>query len=129
MLVTVVAFGPLGKQRLINACRTRFRGPISHAVEQDKFRPAHEARAGRDRMRWPLNPPLGKVVRIHDARHTCASWLLASGIPINYVQAHLGHESIKTTVDRYGHIMPAKRAALTQALSAALSASRPELVG
>lgn len=76
----------------------------------------------------PLDPSLGKRPRIHDARHTCASWLLASGIPINYVQAHLGHESITTTVDRYGHIMPAKRQAISQALSAALTASRPQLV-
>lgn len=76
----------------------------------------------------PLNVALGKRPRVHDARHTCASWLLASGIPINYVQAHLGHESIKTTVDRYGHIMPAKRSAVSMALSAALSASQPELM-
>lgn len=75
----------------------------------------------------PLSPPLGKRPRIHDARHSCASWLLGAGIPINYVQAHLGHESITTTVDRYGHIMPAKRQAISGALSAALAASRPQL--
>src|SRR5699024_807236 len=77
----------------------------------------------------PAEVPLGKRPRIHDARHTCASWLLASGVPINYVQAHLGHESITTTVDRYGHVMPAARQAISGAMSAALSQAHPQLEG
>lgn len=40
----------------------------------------------------------------HDLRHTCASWLLGSGIPITTVSRHLGHESIKVTVDIYGDV-------------------------
>lgn len=44
--------------------------------------------------------------RIHDLRHTHASWLLAQGVPIHIVQARLGHESIQTTVDTYSHLMP-----------------------
>lgn len=43
-------------------------------------------------------------LRIHDLRHTCASWLIQAGRPLPAVQAHLGHESIITTVDRYGHL-------------------------
>lgn len=76
----------------------------------------------------PLTQPIGKRPRVHDARHTCASWLLLAGVPINYVQYFLGHESITTTVDRYGHIMPAGREIVSGALSAALSASQPELL-
>jgi integrase len=44
--------------------------------------------------------------RIHDLRHTHAAWLLAAGVPIHVVQARLGHESITTTVDTYGGLMP-----------------------
>lgn len=44
--------------------------------------------------------------RIHDLRHTHASWLLGAGVPIHVVQARLGHESIQTTVDTYSHLMP-----------------------
>lgn len=77
----------------------------------------------------PATVPLGKRPRPHDARHTCASWLLAAGVPINYVQAHLGHESITTTVDRYGHLMPAARQAVAGALSAALTAAHPQIEG
>lgn len=75
----------------------------------------------------PLDPPLGKRPRIHDARHTNASWLLGAGVPINYVQAHLGHESITTTVDRYGHVMPAAQLAIRAAISGALAQAHPQI--
>jgi integrase len=42
--------------------------------------------------------------RVHDLRHSHASWLIAAGVPLPIVQARLGHESIKTTVDLYGHL-------------------------
>ena len=45
-------------------------------------------------------------VRFHDLRHTHASLLLATNVPIHIVQARLGHASIQTTVDTYGHLMP-----------------------
>lgn len=47
---------------------------------------------------------LEKKPRVHDLRHTCASWMIANKIPLPLIQRHLGHESIKTTVDRYGHL-------------------------
>lgn len=47
---------------------------------------------------------LRKKPRIHDLRHTCASWLIAAGRPLPAVQQHLGHESITTTVGVYGHL-------------------------
>ena len=49
-------------------------------------------------------------VRLHDLRHTHASILLCSGVPINVVQARMGHESIQTTIDTYGHLLPASDA-------------------
>ncbi|MED7922718.1 tyrosine-type recombinase/integrase [Nonomuraea sp. LP-02] len=42
----------------------------------------------------------------HDLRHTFASTALASGVPISEVSKWLGHESITTTVDLYGHLVP-----------------------
>jgi len=47
---------------------------------------------------------LTKRPRIHDLRHTCASWLIQAGRPLTAVQAQLGHESIVTTVSVYGHL-------------------------
>jgi integrase len=42
--------------------------------------------------------------RVHDLRHTCASWLIQSGQPLPVIQQHLGHESIEVTVGVYGHL-------------------------
>ena len=47
-----------------------------------------------------------KRPRVHDLRHTQAAWLIAEGRPLPSIQARLGHESISTTIDRYGHLMP-----------------------
>ena len=46
-------------------------------------------------------------VRFHDLRHTHASPLLASGVPVHVVQARMAHERIQTTVDIGGHVLPA----------------------
>ncbi len=43
-------------------------------------------------------------MRIHDLRHSCASILINKGAQIADVSALLGHASISTTVDIYGHI-------------------------
>ena len=77
--------------------------------------------------RTPATSPLGKVPRIHDLRHTYASWMLQAGKPIIAVSRRLGHESIKTTVDTYGHLSPADDAALDEAMSIALSLSFPQI--
>jgi len=45
-------------------------------------------------------------IRFHDLRHTYASILISQGENIKFVQSQLGHASAKTTLDRYGHLMP-----------------------
>lgn len=47
-----------------------------------------------------------RQVRIHDLRHTYASLLIAQGESLTYVKEQLGHASIQTTVDVYGHLVP-----------------------
>jgi len=49
---------------------------------------------------------VGEPCRVHDLRHTHAAWLIANGEHAKTIQARLGHASIKTTLDRYGHLMP-----------------------
>jgi integrase len=58
-------------------------------------------------------------VRIHDLRHTAASLLIAQGAHPKMIQAHLGHASITTTLDRYGHLFPDDMDRLADALDAA----------
>ena len=47
-------------------------------------------------------------VRFHDLRHTFASILINQGENLKFIQSQLGHASIQTTIDRYGHLMPIK---------------------
>jgi integrase len=47
---------------------------------------------------------LRKGLRLHDLRHTAAASWLASGLPLIYVQRQLGHASITTTEQQYGHL-------------------------
>lgn len=61
------------------------------------------------------------VPRIHDARHTHASWLIEQGATLEMVQDQLGHESILTTRKVYGHLQPAMRAALADAATRAMA--------
>jgi len=45
-------------------------------------------------------------IRFHDLRHSYASILISQGENIKFIQSQLGHSSAKTTLDRYGHLMP-----------------------
>ena len=49
---------------------------------------------------------VGNMPRIHDCRHTHASWLVGAGMEIFQLSRRLGHESVTTTMDRYSHLLP-----------------------
>jgi hypothetical protein len=53
----------------------------------------------------------GSARLIRDLRHTYTSLLIAQGAHPKYIQVQLGHASIQTTLDRYGHLMPDAHAA------------------
>ncbi|MEU3510824.1 site-specific integrase [Streptomyces longwoodensis] len=48
--------------------------------------------------------PDWKAPTFHDLRHSHAAALISDGHSLTYVQRRLGHESIKTTSDTYGHL-------------------------
>ena len=68
------------------------------------------------------------AIGLHECRHTCASLMIAAGVNAKALSAYLGHESIETTFNLYGHLMPGNEteaAALLDAyLDRADSASR-----
>ena len=62
---------------------------------------------------------------LHSLRHTAAAAWLATGQPLMFVQRQLGHASITTTEEHYGHFESAflKNAAATT--EAAIRAATP----
>ena len=59
----------------------------------------------------------------HDLRHTFASTALAEGVPISEVSRWLGHKSITTTVDLYGHLVPEASGRARDALDRAFASA------
>jgi integrase len=45
-------------------------------------------------------------IRLHDLRHSAATWLIAQGMPIKAVSETLGHADVATTLRWYGHVLP-----------------------
>jgi integrase len=67
--------------------------------------------------------PLG----LHAARHTAASLMIAAGVNVKALSTFMGHASITTTLDRYGHLLPGgidEAAALLDAYLAGVQAGR-----
>lgn len=62
------------------------------------------ARAGLKHIRW------------HDLRHTYAALMIAMGENIKYIQCSMGHASITTTLDKYGHLLPQASAGVGERL-------------
>jgi integrase len=59
-------------------------------------------------------------IRLHDTRHTAASLMLASGVPVKVVQELLGHSSPTITLSIYAHTLPGMGHEAGAALSASL---------
>jgi len=59
-------------------------------------------------------------IRLHDLRHTAASLMLASGVPVKVVSEMLGHSSPTITLSIYAHVMPGMAEEAGAALSASL---------
>ena len=57
---------------------------------------------------------------IHELRHSCASLLLAMGVPLEVVSDQLGHASIRVTMDVYGHLLAPSRMHAAEAMRRAL---------
>lgn len=68
---------------------------------------------------------LGRL-RLHQARHTYASFMIAAGVNAKALSAFMGHSSIKVTFDLYGHLMPGTEAEAASLLDTYLSAAVAE---
>jgi integrase len=78
-------------------CDLVFVGPKGGALDRSEVsREMHKAALREAGLRLSL--------RLHDLRHTAAASWLTLGQPLIYVQRRLGHASIQTTEQHYGHL-------------------------
>jgi integrase len=71
-----------------------------------------------------------KPIALHEARHTCASLMIAAGVNAKALSVIMGHATISITFDTYGHLMPDGLDAAAQAMNtylAGLDGERPAL--
>ena len=71
---------------------------------------------------WVLQDAGLRDMPLHSLRHTAATAWLSTGHPLIFVQRQLGHRSITTTEEHYGHLDTSfmrEAAARTEALIAA----------
>lgn len=88
--------------------------PLVEATPKDQlvFRSLHDRRVTSSSFGKMWNRALTRLgydaderPRIHDIRHTHASMMLDGGIDMFVLSRRLGHESIKTTIDLYSHLV------------------------
>lgn len=60
-------------------------------------------------------------MRFHDLRHSCASLLLANGVPLKHIQEWLGHSDFTTTANIYAHLDYKSKITSAQAMEAGLA--------
>jgi integrase len=59
-------------------------------------------------------------IRLHDLRHTHATFLLLDGVPVTLVPKRLGHAKVSITLDTYSHILPGFELRAVESIGAAL---------
>ena len=65
-----------------------------------------------------------KNLRFHDLRHSCASFLLAQGVPVKMISEMLGHSSTSFTMDVYGHVLPKMQQQVVTEMNAIFESAR-----
>ena len=63
-------------------------------------------------------------ITLHACRHTFASYMIAAGVNAKALSTYMGHATIATTLDLYGHLMPGSESEAAEMLDAYLAAQR-----
>jgi len=64
------------------------------------------------------------AIGLHGLRHTHATLLLEDGVDVETVSERLGHDSIQTTLELYGHVTPRMRASAAARFGGLLERAR-----
>jgi len=79
------------------------------AFGETRTRPFHTAVLGKRAYRAWAQAGLAPI-RLHECRHTYAAFMIAAGVNAKALSTYMGHSSIITTLDRYGHLLPGNEA-------------------
>jgi integrase len=73
-----------------------FTSPLGHPLRRNNFM----------RRAWvpAVKASVGEPLRFHDLRHTFVAFHIAAGAHLRVLQKALGHTSIRTVLDQYGHL-------------------------
>jgi integrase len=66
-------------------------------------------------------------LRVHDLRHTCATFWLAAGLSVHAVADLLGHVDAGLVLRLYGHALPAEVSSAAERLEAWRASQRPAI--
>ena len=61
-------------------------------------------------------------IKFHGLRHTCATLMLANGVPPHVAQRRLGHSKVEMTLNIYSHVLPGQQKDAAERLSALFAA-------
>ena len=90
------------------------------------FGVAHEVSAdGPSRSLGAASTTTGRVIRLHDLRHTNASLALSAGVDLRVVSERLGHSQIAITTDLYIHVNLGLGKAAAEQIARALKPKSP----
>lgn len=102
--------------------RMRCEGAAEALVFDDHGQPFHAASLYRRAdAAWNAAGLLDRL-RLHQARHTYASFMIAAGVNPKALSSFMGHSSITVTFDLYGHLMPGTEAEAAALLDTYLGA-------
>jgi len=88
----------IGYEHLCRRCKGRGNAHAERHLDADERRcPACGMRL------WPKALP--RPMRFHDLRHTTATLLLRSGVPLHHVQRIMRHRDVRLTTETYGHLV------------------------
>ena len=65
------------------------------------------------------------AIRLHDVRHTAASLMIASGVPVKVVSERLGHADVAFTMRVYQHVLPGMQQEAADSFAALIDAAKP----
>ncbi|HEX6497798.1 MAG TPA: tyrosine-type recombinase/integrase [Micromonosporaceae bacterium] len=99
----LVRAGLLGQVDELGPDKWRATWPDAGGVER-----CAEFAAERDAVKHVAKHAAGGL-RFHDLRHSYATWLVSSGVPVNEVARVMGHSRSSTTLNRYTHTLRQSR--------------------